>query len=274
MIISVLGCGWLGLPMAERLRDNGHTINGSTTTKDKLQVLNGKNIRPFYLNLSPSLNSDHDSAFWDANLLILNIPPNHESSDPCAYHSKQVREVIRQATRSSIENIIFISSTSVYPPQSGIVAEVDAVADKAASETGNALLKAENMLLEQSSVETLVLRFGGLYGYDRHPIHYLAGGTNLENGNAPVNLIHRDDGIGVISSAIQQSVSNGIFNVVSDGHPPRNMYYPAAAEVLGYPAPSFKQEEDNSRDKHKLVSNSKLKHQLGYNFKFPNPMDF
>src|SRR5699024_3753113 len=98
-------------------------------------------------------------------------------------------------SRSSIENIIFISSTSVYPPQSGIVAEVDAVADKAASETGNALLKAENMLLEQSSFETLVLRFGGLYGYDRHPIHYLAGGTNLENGNAPVNLIHRDDGI-------------------------------------------------------------------------------
>src|SRR5699024_11396418 len=119
------------------------------------------------------------------------------------------------------------------------------------------------MLLEQSSFETLVLRFGGLYGYDRHPTHLLAGGTNLENGPAPVSLLHRDDGIGVISSAIQQSVSNGIFNVVSAGHPPRNMYYPAAAEVLGYPAPSFKQEEDNSRDKHKIVSNSKLKHQLG-----------
>ena len=37
--ISIVGLGWLGLPLAVQLQKRGYAINGSTTTLDKLEVL-------------------------------------------------------------------------------------------------------------------------------------------------------------------------------------------------------------------------------------------
>ncbi|HLR26447.1 MAG TPA: SDR family oxidoreductase [Fodinibius sp.] len=272
MIISILGCGWLGLPLAEQLRDDRHTINGSTTTEDKLQVLKGKSIRPFYIKLDPDLNSNADPSFWDAHLLILNIPPGRNRKDVQSFHRHQIEEVVNQVTDSPIKKVIFISSTSVYPAQPGIVAEADATPGQAARPSGNALLEAEQLLRKQTDFNTIILRFGGLYGYKRHPITHLAGRKNLDGGSAPVNLIHRDDCTGIIKKVIKSDIAGGTFNAVSDGHPPKSMYYPAAAKAFGYEPPTYKQDE--AENGNKIVSNSKLKKQLGYKFKYPNPMDF
>lgn len=271
MIISILGCGWLGLPLGEYLRDNGHTIKGSTTTSEKIQILKGKNIQPYYISLDPTLNSDADPDFWDADLLVLNIPPGRSRDNVETYHNRQIQAVIDQLHSSSINKVIFVSSTSVYPEKPGLVAEVDVQAGQAVRSSGNALLKAEQCLLECSDFGTTVLRFGGLYGYERHPIKHLAGRTELSKGNAPVNLIHRDDCIAIIEKIIEKNISNEIFNAVSDGHPPKNMYYPAIAREHGYEPPSYLNDD---HDDYKIVSNSKLKQQLNYTFKYPNPMDF
>ncbi len=136
--------------------------------------------------------------------------------------------------------------------------------------SGDALLKAEKLLKNQQSFSTTVIRFGGLYGYDRHPVHYLAGRKDLDRGNAPVNLIHRDDCIEIIRQIIEQDKRNQVFNGVSDGHPPRKMYYPAVAEYMDLESPTFKKDEEEN---YKVVSNRKLKEMLNYNFKYPNPMD-
>ena len=37
--ITILGCGWLGLPLAQTLVKEGYSVKGSTTTEDKLEVL-------------------------------------------------------------------------------------------------------------------------------------------------------------------------------------------------------------------------------------------
>ncbi len=52
-IISVLGCGWLGLPLAEDLIDKGYKVKGSTTTESKLNGFLEKGINPYYINLTP-----------------------------------------------------------------------------------------------------------------------------------------------------------------------------------------------------------------------------
>ncbi|WP_258929290.1 hypothetical protein [Flavobacterium davisii] len=44
--ISLLGCGWLGLPLAESLIKKGYEIKGSTTNLDKIPLLKQKE---FYL---------------------------------------------------------------------------------------------------------------------------------------------------------------------------------------------------------------------------------
>ena len=37
--ISIMGCGWLGLPLAAQLVKAGYNVKGSTTTPEKLEVL-------------------------------------------------------------------------------------------------------------------------------------------------------------------------------------------------------------------------------------------
>ena len=271
MTISILGCGWLGLPLAEQLRDQGYSIQGSTTTPDKLELLKGKKITPYLLELNPDLHCDNCDEFWNAELLILNIPPGRGGDNLEEFHLEQIKNVVDEVNKSPVKRLIFISSTSVYPPKPGIVAEEDTETGNAVRSSGNALLKAENLLMNQESFDTTVLRFGGLYGHDRHPAKYLAGRKNIPNGNAPVNLIHRDDCIAIIQQIIEKEVGDEIFNGVSDGHPPKNMYYPAAAKSLGLEPPEFQEDRESN---YKVVSNRKLKQRLNYSFKHPNPMDF
>ena len=272
MKISILGCGWLGLPLAEQLRDQGHEIKGSTTSSEKLELLKGKNIAPYLIKLSPQLECDNCDDFWESDILIINIPPGRGRDNLVDYHSQQISSVINEVKPSSIDFVIFVSSTSVYPEKPGIVAEEDTVTGHASRTSGNALLKVEQLLKNESDFDTTIVRFGGLYGRDRHPAKYMAGRKNISNGNAPVNLIHQEDCIGIIQKIIKDDVRNEIFNGVSDGHPPKKMYYPAAAKALGLEEPpTF---EDDEEEGYKIVSNRKVKQVLKYKFRHPNPMDF
>ncbi len=271
MTISILGCGWLGLPLAERLRDKGHHIKGSTTSNEKLQVLKGKKIEPYLLKLSPELDCDNCSNFWDADVLVLNIPPGRGRNNIEEYHKKQIKAIVTEVKKSPIEFVVFISSTSVYPKKAGIVSEDDTENGNASRSSGNALLEAEKILQRESEFETTIIRFGGLYGHDRHPVKYLAGRKNLNKGNAPVNLIHQEDCINIIQQVIEDKIKGKVFNGVSDGHPPRKMYYPTIAKVLDLEPPTF---EDDETEDYKIVSNRKLKTILDYKFRHPNPMHF
>ena len=49
---SILGCGWLGLPLAEFLLKNHFLINGTTTNTHKLPILKEKSINPFLITIS------------------------------------------------------------------------------------------------------------------------------------------------------------------------------------------------------------------------------
>lgn len=50
--ISILGCGWLGFPLAKSLLEKGFSINGSTTSVEKIAVLEKAGIHPFLVSLS------------------------------------------------------------------------------------------------------------------------------------------------------------------------------------------------------------------------------
>lgn len=270
MTISILGCGWLGLPLSESLIKQSHHIKGSTTTESKISKLREKGVDPYLIEFSPDLRCENCDTFWDADLLVLNIPPGRGREKVIEHHYMQIQSVAEQVQTSSISRVIFISSTSVYPELSGVVEEGNAQEGKTGKDSGEALLQAEKSLMANEAFETTVLRFGGLYGYDRHPAKYLAGKKNLARAKAPVNLIHRDDCIKIIEKIIEYDVKGEVFNAVSDGHPPRKMYYTNAANALGLTPPEFK--KDNQKG-YKIVSNTKLKERLNYRFLYPNPLD-
>ncbi|NIP37928.1 MAG: SDR family oxidoreductase [Candidatus Dadabacteria bacterium] len=263
--ISILGCGWLGLPLAKFLIEQGFEVKGSTATRDKLSDLKSKGIEQYYVNLSPEINPDFDPEFFNTDMLIINFPPQRRENI-VSYHQNQIRSLVGQIKNSPIEYMLFVSSTSVYPDLNREVKESET--EKPTKESGKALIKVENILMNLENVETTVLRLAGLIGYDRMPGRFLSGKRGIKNGNAPVNLIHRDDCIFIIHQIISQGVWGEVLNGCSDEHPLRKDYYTHQAKLIGADPPDF---DDSDVPNYKIISNKKLKKILDYDFKYPDP---
>ena len=167
--------------------------------------------------------------------------------------------------KSSIEKVIFVSSTSVYQDGTSTklgVTELDKPEPN--TESGKQLLKAEQFLQSNKNFQTTIIRFGGLIGEDRHPIKFLSGKTDLENPDAPINLIHQEDCIGIIESILEEECWNEIFNAVAPFHPTRKEYYLQKTIELNLPLPEF---DESKPSIGKLISSTKVESVLNYKFK-------
>ena len=104
----------------------------------------------------------------------------------------------------------------------------------------------------------------GLVGGDRKAGRFFAGKRDVPEGNAPVNLVHLDDCIGVVEAQIQQAAWGKLYNVCADDHPRKADYYTAQAIAEGFDPPTFLPDET---PRYKVVSNEKVRGELGYVFK-------
>lgn len=233
-IISVLGCGWYGLPLAQSLVAAGHQVKGSTTSPDKLEILQKNGIQPFLIDLQESSETT-DLSFFNCDVLVICIPPKRSSGEQSTYPIKI--DNIRQAAKNRSSKVIFISSTSVYGETNSEIDETVVTAAHTAS--GKAMLESENLLLQEDSFATTVLRFAGLVGPGRNPGRFFTGKQNIPNGQAPINLIHLTDCIQLTMALIQQDVFGHIFNACSPDHPQKQHFYTKAAAVSGLPLPQF-----------------------------------
>ena len=163
--------------------------------------------------------------------------------------------------------MIFISSTSVYGEDNLIVTEDTKLNPD--TESGKQLVQVEQLLQSNTHFKTTIVRFGGLIGEDRNPIRHLAGRKNIENPNAPINLIHQEDCIGIITEILQQIQKTGwkqseIFNAVTPFHPSRKQYYTQKALELHLELPEFNIENTTIG---KTIASSKVEDILQYSFK-------
>jgi nucleoside-diphosphate-sugar epimerase len=263
--ISILGCGWLGLPLAKHLIEAGYRVKGSTTAKKNLAPFSEQGIEPFYLVLDPELRGDGVDDFLSSDILVVNFPPERRD-DIVEYHQAQINALLSDIKKSPVKKVIFVSSTSVYPNLGRDVFEDEETPPTKAS--GRALLAVEKLFRACPGFETTILRFGGLIGYDREPGSFLSGRKEVRNGDAPVNLIHRDDCIAIIRSIIENNVWGEIFNACADLHPYRKDYYISQAKKIGVEPPAF---TDGVDPDFKIVRSGKLKRLLSYEFKYPDP---
>lgn len=265
--ISILGCGWLGLPLAVALQKEGYHVKGSTTSIQKISSLSSFGIEPYHLTIDSQIKGDSLDSFFQSDCLFLNIPFKRDFADPTMY-AKQMEIVVNRIKQSPISWVIFTSSTAVYPALIGEAREGDSF--KPDNLRSIVLKKIEEMLMAEKSFDTTIIRFAGLFGDGRLIGKFLAGERNLSGGNNPVNLIHLEDAIGLIQSLIRKNIRNEILNACSDDHPPRKELYRKAAQSSGFPLPIFSGEEITAN---KIVSNEKIKRLLNYTFKFPDPME-
>ncbi len=267
--VSILGCGWLGLPLANKLVQEGYRVKGSTTTPEKLAVLQQQGITAFLINLDDAeQDTETLTSFLEAKILVLNVPPRLRSGGGETY-LHQMHLLLKALLQSPVNRVLFVSSTSVYLDLNRIVTEED-TAFTLAREPDNILLQAERLFQGREDWLTTIVRFGGLVGRTRQPGRFFAGKTQVPDGDAPVNLIHQEDCVAILARIIEQQW-NKVYNACANEHPLRQEFYTKAARALQLPAPTFAPMEKTS---FKLISSQKLQDDLAYTFLHPDPMAF
>lgn len=265
MKISILGCGWLGLPLAKALLSKGFYVKGSTTSAEKLALLEDSGIEPFLITLSANKTTGSMTDFMaNSKILIIDVPPKLRGPETENFVAK-IRNLVPYIEKSSVEKVLFISSTSVYDDEAIFVTEE--TIPKPETESGKQLLQTEQLLQNNSHFETTILRFGGLIGEDRHPVHFLAGRENLDYPDAPINLIHQDDCVGIILKIIETDSWNETFNAAAPFHPSRAVYYTQKAKALNLVLPKFNLESNSGG---KIIFSALIEKVLKYTFAKPN----
>ncbi|MGL1889316.1 MAG: SDR family NAD(P)-dependent oxidoreductase [Reichenbachiella sp.] len=254
--ISIFGCGWLGLPLAQQFDKKDFEVKGSTTSQDKYERLSQQGIIPHLIKGVQSIEEHKD--FFQSDFLIINIPPRNQPNQPNSHFEmmKKVSEVIPENAK-----VIFISSTAVYPSLDKTVTESDASYD-CNSRGGVGLLAIED-LFRNTKADTTVIRFGGLYGPNRNPAKFIKNKAQLAGKDNPVNMIHLDDCISVIQTIIDQKQWNQTFNACSPNLGTRQTFYEQACKESQLPPPLF----SDKTLAFKKVNSDKLMTQLNYQFK-------
>lgn len=191
---GVIGLGWLGAKLSEQLKQAGIPCWG--TTRKSFDWLRDEfpadPCEVLFLNIPP----------------IVNMPP---------------QQFVAKVPLAAYRKVIFISSISVYGAQEGILTE--GTVPRPVTDSGKWLLAVERLLLEKFPHQAIIIRPGGLIGGERHPAISLSKSGRPCSGQAPVNLIHRQDLIGIVKAVAGYDGASPIINAVTPYHPSKEQYY-------------------------------------------------
>ena len=264
MNISILGCGWLGLPLAKKMIEAGHIVKGSTTNRDKLNSLTSGGISPYIIELfEEGIQGDITSFLGNSEVLIIDIPPGLRK-DPEVNFVAKIGRLKSYVEKSGIKKVLFISSTSVFEDTEDLPTYSEEDPANGTAENAKQLIAAEELLKASEAFETSVIRFGGLIGPGRHPVNYLSGKSGLKDPEGPINLIHQEDCIGIIKAILEKEAWGETFHGVSPEHPTRKEYYSRIAKEKGLGSMEFDEEKAS---KGKRIDSKKIGEELEYSFK-------
>lgn len=263
----VIGCGYLGQPVAQAWRKIGHRV--VALTRSRVETLSDFGLTPLLGDITASV---AEIDFPRASTVLYAVGYDRTQA-------KSMREVYVHALDNVLKRLpkpdrfIYISSTSVYGQTSG--EWVDEQSETIPiDESGRICLEAEEVVRSHIP-EAMILRFAGIYGPGR-----LMRQTDIRQGKQLVidpdkwlNLIHVQDGVAAILAA-EQSGSPGEVYLISDGHPiKRHDFYSFLAQQLQAPPIQFapflplasQKAETNRR-----ISNRKSIERLGLSPVYPS----
>lgn len=262
----MLGCGWLGFPLAKALVNDGYQLRGSTTTESKLKQLESNHIESFKITLNnQGVLGQIDAFVKNAAIIIIAIPPGLRR-DPENNLLAQLQEITPHFKKAGVNHVIFISSTSVYNNTKTIntINEQTALCPETAS--GKMIAHIEAFLQSQSEFTTTIVRCSGLFNDTRHPAKSLSGKCNLKQADGPVNLVHQLDVIAIIRALLKTNKFGDSYNLAYPAHPTRKEYYTKKCKSLGLPPPHFINTESSLG---KIINSEKIISTLNYKFQHP-----
>ena len=190
--------------------------------------------REIKLNISAS--------FYDVDVLVIAIPPSAQE------YLDVLEDAIYYLKKEKRTQVIFLSSISFYDAKPSVIA---------AEEHMQYLCK-----------DVVILRLGGLMGYDRIAGKYTAG--KVLTSDSRTNYIHRDDVVGIIHSLIEKDIRAEVFDVVAPIQFTKKAIFAQNAKKFGFKETEFLGGDEVG----KVLSPIKLCERLNYLFKKPDVLAF
>ena len=249
---TILGTGWLGAELAEKLKDD-YKIKVSLRDEKKSEIYKKFGFSAYILN-------EYDFSFLDELLdtdyLFINYPPSKFEN-----YLAFLKKIYNHPKIKNIEKIIFVSSTSVYPDIEESFNEEFIIKNP----SNKMVLDAENLVLNKTHI---IFRASGLFGEDRIAGRRLANKI-VDFPKTKINFVHRNDVINATKFVIENNI-NGIFNLCSKQHPTKKEIYTFNSKKYDFTTPIFL---NNNSYLNRIINGSKIE-KLGFEYKYNDVFSF
>ncbi len=257
----ILGCGYIGKALLEYLHHDKKSLIATTTSAERqfeLEPLAGEVVV-----VQGDDRVTLRKLLTGVKQVIVCVAPKKGDSYANVYlkTAKVLCSILKEGT--SVEQLVYTSSISVYGEQGGVWVTEEASV-KPIGINGEILCETESIYLNAytpNQVVMTVLRLGGLYGPGReHEIRArkMAGKIFPGSGEQFSNWIHQEDAVRAIDWVLKRRLG-GIYNVCSDDHPTRKSLYEKITAQLQLSSVQWDPFQEGAHSGNRKVSSEKLK---------------
>lgn len=270
MNIAIIGCGYIGMELAKRLKKEGHSVTATTRKPERVEEL--ARVAQHVVLLRGSSEEELATLLHDNDILIVTVGADDRQDYENAYLNL-ARTLRRLAQQLALpRRLLYTSSTSVYGDHHG--RWVDESAPLLASwDQAKILIETETIYQSLSDLgwHVLIFRLAEIYGPSRElsqKIRRYAGHSLPGNGDSYTNLVHKHDVVSALDYALRHQLT-GLYNVTDDDHPTRRELYDHLAVLHRTKRVAWDPTHPNLHSGNKRVSNHKLKSE-GFSLHHPH----
>lgn len=239
--VLLLGCGFTGKVVAQRLAFAGRPVVGTARTARDAAVIRTRGARGLVWDgqdMAPLKALRGRLAAIVSFVPPAFPPPRSAAARDGAFEDVHER-VLELFANEPMDRFVYVSSTSVYGDRAGGAVD-EATEPTPDSPSGHARLAIERTVLS-SGLPAVVVRPSGIYGPGRSLLHRMAAGRLrlIGQGEAVGNRVHVHDLATTLLRAVDRGEPGRVY-VASDEDPaPRAQVAAFAVERFGLPAPTF-----------------------------------
>ncbi|MGR5433355.1 NAD(P)H-binding protein [Vibrio owensii] len=268
----IVGAGWLGTPLAQTLIDQGHQVTVTRRSQTRLDEFPLISVQPALLDLNEPHSQQQLIELIEQHQIeriVGAFPPGFRKGNGQEY-AQQWQRLVSAAKQSSVNKLLMVSSTTVYPNLAVDMKEEDATLALAQtsehfSDNARIMLQAEQYVID-SGIDYAIVRCSGLIGSDRHPSRFAIRLKQVSR-KAPANMVHQNDAVAATAFALNQ-IDNEVVNATTPNTVSKAEFYQAAITQsdLDIALPPVTETADKRILADKLVA-------LGYQFQFNSTLD-
>ena len=247
--LGIIGYGWLGNHIAERLSDR-YEIFATTTTPAKAEDIEAKGYHPTLVNFPNEL--DYEMKPWEVaselDAIIISVPFSGIRGTQIPMDDK--RQNLLNFLGDYSGQLFLMSSTGVYPQTEKEFVEEGQPAKN---------VESESFILEKFH-QINILRLAGLMGGERLLKNY-----NISDLHLLVNHIHYADICSAVEKMLDNQSQSKVYNIVAPIHPNK-------AEVIN--AQKDLPYTGERTTVGRTISPEKMIAELNFEFQYPDPRYF